>query len=224
MNDRTINIRSIQHYMYCPRRFALLEINNDWVENAFVVKANIQHQHVHDGSHRYSDSKKIVRSEIAVYNDEADYDIFGITDCIEFIKNSNGVVIKGYDDLFALQIIEYKPKAPKNNDFNETDAIQVFAQKICADSIWNCNCNAYIYYSDTRKRVKLPFDAEYDKYDVMLKKLLSEMRNILETKSIPPRKKGQKCSGCSIADICFSKNIKYSVKEIVMSQKGADII
>ena len=224
MNDRTINIRSIQHYMYCPRRFALLEINNDWVENAFVVKANIQHQHVHDGSHRYSDSKKIVRSEIAVYNDEADYDIFGITDCIEFIKNNNGVVIKGYDDLFALQIIEYKPKAPKNNDFNETDAIQVFAQKICADSIWNCNCNAYIYYSDTRKRVKLPFDAEYDKYDVMLKKLLSEMRNILETKSIPPRKKGQKCSGCSIADICFSKNIKYSVKEIVMSQKGADII
>jgi len=224
MNDRTINIRSIQHYMYCPRRFALLEINNDWVENAYVVKANIQHQHVHDGSHRYSDSKKIVRSEIAVYNDEADYDIFGITDCIEFIKNSNGVVIKGYDDLFALQIIEYKPKAPKNNDFNETDAIQVFAQKICADSIWNCNCNAYIYYSDTRKRVKLPFDAEYDKYDVMLKKLLSEMRNILETKSIPPRKKGQKCSGCSIADICFSKNIKYSVKEIVMSQKGADII
>lgn len=224
MNDRTINIRSIQHYMYCPRRFALLEINNDWVENAFVVKANIQHQHVHDGSHRYSDSKKIVRSEIAVYNDEADYDIFGITDCIEFIKNSNGVVIKGYDDLFTLQIIEYKPKAPKNNDFNETDAIQVFAQKICADSIWNCNCNAYIYYSDTRKRVKLPFDAEYDKYDVMLKKLLSEMRNILETKSIPPSKKGQKCSGCSIADICFSKNIKYSVKEIVMSQKGADII
>lgn len=224
MNDRTINIRSIQHYMYCPRRFALLEINNDWVENAYVVKANIQHQHVHDGSHRYSDSKKIVRSEIAVYNDEADYDIFGITDCIEFIKNSNGVVIKGYDDLFALQIIEYKPKAPKNNDFNETDAIQVFAQKICADSIWNCNCNAYIYYSDTRKRVKLPFDAEYDKYDIMLKKLLSEMRNILETKSIPPRKKGQKCSGCSIADICFSKNIKYSVKEIVMSQKGADII
>lgn len=32
MNDKTINIRCIQHYMYCPRRFALLELNDDWQE------------------------------------------------------------------------------------------------------------------------------------------------------------------------------------------------
>ena len=39
--EQTINIRAIQHYMYCPRRFALLELNCDWAENAFVVKANL---------------------------------------------------------------------------------------------------------------------------------------------------------------------------------------
>lgn len=222
MNDRTINIRCIQHYMYCPRRFALLEINDDWQENAYVVKANLQHQHVHDGSHSYSDSKKIVRSGIVVYNDEYDYDIFGVTDCMEFVRSSQGVNVSGYEGLFNVRIIEYKPKSPKNCEFNETDAIQVFAQKICADSIWNCNSEAYIYYSDTRKRVKLPFDTEYDKYDAMLKKLLVEMRNLLSIKAIPPRKKGQKCSGCSMADICFSKEKKYSVRDIIMSQKGVD--
>lgn len=36
-----INIRTIQHYMYCPRRFGLLEIENAWVENVSVVLANI---------------------------------------------------------------------------------------------------------------------------------------------------------------------------------------
>lgn len=222
MNDRTINIRCIQHYMYCPRRFALLEINDDWQENAYVVKANLQHHRVHDGSHKYSDSKKIVRSDIAVYNDENDYDIFGVTDCIEFVRDSGGVQISGYDGFFNVRIVEYKPKAPKGIDFNETDAIQVFAQKICADSIWNCNSEAYIYYSDTRKRVRLPFDTEYEKYDTMLKNLLFEMRKVLNSKIIPPRKKGQKCSGCSMADICFSKEKKYSVRDIVMSQKGAE--
>lgn len=222
MNDRTINIRCIQHYMYCPRRFALLEINDDWQENAYVVKANLQHQRVHDGSHKYSDSKKIVRSDIAVYNDENDYDIFGVTDCIEFVRDSGGVQISGYDGFFNVRIVEYKPKAPKGIDFNETDAIQVFAQKICADSIWNCNSEAYIYYSDTRKRVRLPFDTEYEKYDTMLKNLLFEMRKVLNSKIIPPRKKGKKCSGCSMADICFSKEKKYSVRDIVMSQKGAE--
>lgn len=84
MNDRTINIRNIQHFLYCPRRYALLELNNDWAENAFVVKADILHQHVHDGSHSFSDSKKIVRSNIAIYNDLPQYDLYGMTDCVEF--------------------------------------------------------------------------------------------------------------------------------------------
>ncbi len=220
MNEKTINIRAIQHYMYCPRRFALLEVNDDWAENYFVVKANIQHQHVHDGSHSCSDSKKTVRSGITVYND--DYDIFGVTDCIEFIRSPEGIGIDGYEGSFKVRIIEYKPKSPKNSEFNETDAIQVFAQKICADSIWKCSSEAYIYYSDTRKRIQLPFDTEYEKYDGILKKLLAEMREILESKRIPARKKGQKCSGCSMADICFPKEKKYCVRDIVMSGKGAE--
>lgn len=224
MNDRTINIRCIQHFMYCPRRFALLEINDDWSENAFVVRANLQHRHVHDGSHSYSDTKKIVRSGVAVYNDLPEYDIFGVTDCIEFNRSKNGVTIEGHEGLFNVCIIEYKPKAPKNTDFNETDAIQVFAQKICADSIWKCNSDAYIYYSDTRKRVKLPFDTEYEKYDLMLKELLSGMRIILDERIIPDRQKGQKCSGCSMSDICFAKEKKYNVRDIVMSLKGVDTV
>ncbi len=222
MNDRTINIRNIQHFLYCPRRYSLLEINNDWAENYFVVKANLLHQHVHDGSHSFSDSKMVVRSDVAVYNDLPEYDLFGITDCIEFIHDKNGVEISGLDGKYRVKIVEYKPKAPKETQFNETDAIQVFAQKICADHIWNCNCEAFIYYSDTRKRVRLPFDSEYEKYDEMLKKLLCEMRNVLSSAEISPRKKGQKCSGCSLADVCFPKTVKYCVKDIIMSQKGSE--
>ena len=56
----------------------------------------------------------------------------------------------------------------------------------------------------------------------MLIKYLSEMRNILDNKIIPMKKKGQKCSGCSLSDICFPRDNKYSVREIVMSQKGVD--
>ena len=222
MNPDTINIRTIQHFMYCPRRYALLELNDDWAENAFVVKANLIHQNVHDGSHRFSDNTKIVRSEIAVYNDLLEYDIFGITDCIEFIKNPNGSEICGLDGKYNVKIVEYKPKAPKNSEYNEADAIQVFAQKICADFIWKCSSEAYIYYSDTRKRVKLPFENEYEKYDGLLKKLLSQMRELLKKQEIPPRQKGQKCSGCSMADICFPKERKYNVRDIIMTQKGAD--
>lgn len=208
-----INIRTIQHYMYCPRRFGLLEINRDWAENAFVVKANILHNNVHSGKHKHSGSTKIELSSIAVYNDELD--IYGVIDCVEFIKLSNGVYIEGLDNKYSVNIIEYKPTQPKTGAIRETDAIQVYAQKVCADYLWKCNSNGYIYYCDTRKRVRLPFDEEKEKYSSTLNKLTTEMKQIMESGIIPDRKRGQKCSGCSIQDICIPQNKPYSVRSII---------
>ena len=68
----TVNIRSIQHFTYCPRRWGLLEINDDWAENIYVIKANLMHKHVHSGEHDYSSNNKKVISSLSVYNDELD--------------------------------------------------------------------------------------------------------------------------------------------------------
>lgn len=225
MNE-TVNIRAIQHFMYCKRRWGLLEINGDWAENAFVVKADIMHEHVHDGSHNFSDKNKIVRSSEAVYNDSEEYDLYGIADCVEFVKDNNGVEIKGLKGLYSVKLVEYKPKAPDGCGYRETDAIQVFAQKICADFVWGCKSEGYIYYSDIRKRIKLPFDdaAEYEKYDKKLKELLYGMRRFLTENKIPEREKGQKCSGCSMKELCFSKTSEYSVKSEIERMRKEDCI
>lgn len=199
--------------MYCKRRWGLLEINRDWSENAFVVKANILHENVHDGTHSFSDKTKIVRSPVSVYNDKEEYDLYGIADCVEFIKDKNGVEINGLNGLYSVKLIEYKPTMPAVGDLNETDAMQVFAQKLCADFVWGCDCECFIYYSDKRKRIRLPFDIEFEKYDKTLKALLSEMRGYISENSIPERVKGQKCSGCSLKDICFPKSVEYSVRK-----------
>ena len=214
-----INLRSIQHYMYCPRRYALLELNRDWNENAFVVQANLLHEHVHDGSHSFSDSRKVVRSDVTVYRDYPEYDLNGVLDCAEFVRSKDGVAVPGLDGTFQVKIIEYKPKAPRGEPFHETDAIQVFAQKLCADAVWGTDCECFLYYSDIRRRVRLPFDTEYAHYDTLLQKLLGEMCSILASGQIPPRNKGQKCSGCSIADLCFPKEKPYSVRREIMLQK-----
>lgn len=214
-----INLRTIQHYMYCPRRYALLELNRDWNENVFVVQADLLHEHVHDGSHSFSDSRKVVRSDVSVYCDLPDYDLNGVLDCVEFVRSADGVPIPGLDGTFQVKIIEYKPKAPKGEPFHETDAIQVFAQKLCADAVWGTDCECFLYYSDIRRRVRLPFDSDYAKYDTLLKQLLDEMRKILASGCIPARNKGQKCSGCSIADLCFPKEKAYNVRSEIMLQK-----
>jgi len=216
MISNTINIRQIQHYMYCPRRFALLEVNDDWADNSFVVKANLMHENVHDGKHKFSTPTVISRSSVAVYNDEEKYDIFGITDCLEFIKKSGGIHINGLTGEYSVKIIEYKPRQPKDGSFNESDAIQVFAQKLCVDYIWNCNSEGYLYYADTKKRVKLPFNEQFEDYNSQLIEYLIQMRKILRTGEIPDKRKGQKCGGCSLEDYCFSKAVDFSVKKNII--------
>lgn len=216
-DDYTISIRDIQHYQYCPRRFALLKLNCDWAENASVVKANLLHEHVHDGSHSFSDSKKVVRSDIPVYHDAPEYDLYGVPDCVEFLRSAEGVPIPLLNGTYQVQIVEYKPRAPKDAPFHEEDAVQVFAQKICADYVWHCSSSAYIYYTDTRKRVRLPFDTEYDAYDRLLRELLVQMRSVLAFHQIPPRRKRQHCSGCSVSELCFPKEQRGTLREKILS-------
>ncbi len=212
-----INIRTIQHYMYCPRRFGLLELNQDWAENAFVVKANIMHERVHSGMHELRSKRKIELSSVSLYHDELD--LYGVADCVEFIKNKTGAYINQLGDNFNVNIVEYKPRRPAAGTVNETDAIQVFAQKLCADYIWKCESTGYIYYGDAHRRVKLDLNEEYDKYYSLLQKLLFEMNKVLESGKIPPRVKGQKCSGCSMKDVCIPQNKKYTVRYLIKEER-----
>lgn len=213
MSENQTSIRMIQHYMYCPRRYALLELNRDWEENAAVVNANILHETVHSDKPRYLPKGAIAENSVSVWNDE--YSLFGVCDCIEFVPDKSGVEIAGRSGRYRVRIIEYKPTAPKNELFHSSDAIQVYAQKVCADRIWNCNCEAYVYYASTRKRVKFPFDTDDEYYRGLLLKYLSDMRNISENHLIPPRRKGQVCNSCSFQNICFPKNSAQSVREMI---------
>lgn len=206
-----INIRSIQHYMYCPRRFALMELEKSWAENHHIVKANILHERVHSGEHQYKTKNKIVLSSIKIYNDKLD--LYGVTDCIEFCKSSNGIQIPNLDGKYIVKIIEYKPTQPKGIEIRESDAIQVFAQKKCVDYIWNCSSEGYIYYSNTRKRVKMPFELENEKYETMLNDLIAGMKHVYESNIVPQKAAKQKCNGCSLFDMCMPISKKFSVRQ-----------
>lgn len=215
-----INIRDIQHYMYCPRRFALIHTDNSWYENAYVVMANIMHNRVHSGKHKIVSKSKYELSDVYIYND--DLDILGKADCIEFDKSDNGVYVDMLEDKFDIKVIEYKPTKPKNADYNESDAIQVFAQKLCVDYIWKCNSQGYIYYADVRKRVKLPFESNEDKYLLQIKEYIKSMTDISQSNIIPKRAKGQKCSGCSMKDLCLPNVKNINMYELIKESVDID--
>lgn len=214
MSTIEISIRSIQHYLYCPHRWGLIEIDKAWAENVFVTKANIMHERVHNPDNNYSSRGKKVFTSVPVYHDLKPYNLYGVTDCIEIVKDKNGVPFQGSKEKYKICIVEYKPTKPKNAEFREDDVMQVFAQKLCVDYVFGCNSEAYIYYADVKKRVKLPFDEKFEIYDEKLKVILKEMRTNLENGIIPSISKKQNCNGCSLNDVCMPKlKKKKSLKE-----------
>lgn len=209
MNE--IAIRSIQHYLYCPHRWGLIEIGDIWLENFYVTKGNIVHKNVHQPHIETIGSDRKRYTSVSVYNDLSQYNIYGVVDCLE---------ISEHDEY---SIIEYKPTQPKDKSFNYDDSMQVFAQKICIDFIFNTNSKAYIYYADKRKRVELPFDTEYYEYNVNLIKVITDMRKHISDGVIPPIVNGQYCSGCSFHDVCIPKlSISNPTREEVLKMIGDD--
>ena len=57
--------------------------------------------------------------------------------------------------------------------------MQVFAQKLCVDSIFGGDCDGVLYYADMKKRIALPLKENFEKYNEELKRLLTEMRDFL---------------------------------------------
>lgn len=226
MND-PIAIRSIQHYLYCPHRWGLIEIDQAWAENVYVTKANIIHERAHDPDRAYASRGRKVFTSVTVANDLPEYNIYGKTDCIELIPDKAGVKLDGYEGRFKLNIVEYKPTKPKTKDYNPDDVMQVFAQKICVDYMFGCDSDGYIYYADVRKRVLLPLKENFDEYSQKLKSIVSEIRACLNTGKIPKIRKNQKCSGCSMKDMCMPRilkrdSIKQEIEKIERSEKCED--
>ena len=76
MSTAEITIRSIQHFMYCPHRWGLLEIDKAWAENFFVTRANLMHERVHDPDREYTTKSKKVFTAVPVYHDGEEYNLY----------------------------------------------------------------------------------------------------------------------------------------------------
>lgn len=217
MSEIEITIRSIQHFLYCPHRWGLLEIDQAWAENSFVTKANLLHEVVHDPNNHITSRGKKIFNSVKVYNDLPELNIYGVLDTLEAIPSPSGVSIASTNQTYELCIVEHKPTKPKSGDYNQDDLIQVFAQKICIDYIFNTDCRAEIFYHDVRRRYPLPLKEYYSEYMSMLRESLQIMRGYILSGYIPKIEKNKNCNGCSMKDLCMPKlSNKATTKEQIM--------
>lgn len=205
-------IRALQHFLYCPHRWELLYREGMWQDNAFTVKADLVHERVHSGKTLSRSKGRIVLSDVSLFSEK--WGIYGKCDSLELIPDEDGASLEGFPLRYRIALIEYKPTHPKEAP-NASDRLQLYAQKLCAEELFPCRVDAYLYYADVGKRVRVSFDEEDQ---TLLKDILAQIRLWEENGSIPPISFGAKCNGCSIRDRCMPRCKGENTRKLILKE------
>ena len=79
--DDMLMLSGIQHFMFCPRQWALIHIEQQWEDNKLTVEGNILHTNVDNPSYRQKNNDVITLRSVSVASKTLG--LYGFTDAIE---------------------------------------------------------------------------------------------------------------------------------------------
>ena len=84
---QTLYLSRLQHYLFCPRQFALIELECAWEENIFTAEGQVMHEKVNSGGHDTRGNIKTVRT---LRLGHAALGLEGVADVVEYHTDTDG--------------------------------------------------------------------------------------------------------------------------------------
>ncbi len=210
-------LSGIQHFAFCRRQWALIHIENQWVDNLRTVEGSILHERAHDKSFAEKRNNTIIARGMPVFS--STLGVNGVCDVVEFHKSENGISLSGKNGLFLPVPIEYKRGSPKETD---EDVLQLTAQAICLEEMFLCDIpEGFLFYGKTHHRTRVLFD---DRVRRRVRDLFREMHELFARSYTPRVKIGKHCRACSLSSVCLPKLCKISsAKDYIRRRIGDDM-
>lgn len=198
MDDELIAISALSHYSYCPRRCALIHIEQVWTENRFTAEGRIMHEKVHEQDR---ESRGNVRIEYGLPLRSLRLGLIGKADVVEFHRLDK--------ETWQPFPVEYKRGKPK---LDHCDMIQLCAQAMCLEEMLSISVSkGAIFYGRTRRRLDVSFD---DALRQETEEAAKQAHQLINSGITPPPVYEKRCESCSLIGECLPKKIgkKSSVK------------
>lgn len=201
---QTLYLSRLQHYLFCPRQFALIELECAWEENVYTAEGQVMHEKVNSGGH---DTRGTIKTVRTLPLGHKALGLEGVADVVEYHTNEDGQQTP--------YPIEYKRGRPKSH---RADEVQLCAQAICLEDMHNCQVpEGALFYGKTRRRHTVTFDDELRQLTL---DAINDCRHIIETGHTPkPSYSTSKCRHCSLKDVChpkvFNKNAKAWLNQYI---------
>ena len=199
--DDMLMLSGIQHYMFCPRQWALIHIEQQWNENRLTAEGRLLHANVDNPIYRQKNGNTITLRSIHIASKKLG--LYGITDAVELTSSDtpkNSITHNEYPGYWHLFPIEYKHGHIKPD---ERDEVQLAAQVMCFEEMYNITINhGALYYGETKHREIITIT---DSLRSLTEKCAIEMHNIFNSGETPKAINKTCCKNCSLFDLCMPK-------------------
>lgn len=196
MDERSVPISALQHYVYCPRQCALIHTDREWEENVLTFIGRYEHKRVESAQVTTKGRLREVRS---VQLASSRLRIHGVSDVVEYEQ---------LEDNIRITPIEYKHGKPK---IHSADRIQLCAQALCLEEMHDCHIGyGYLFYHSLRRREKIEFTEDLRSET---KRVITDTLNMLESGGLPLAIKRDECKACSLFDKCLPVSADVPVSE-----------
>ena len=185
-----IPVRMLNEFVYCPRLAYLEWVYGEFRDNKHVIEGDRRHKSIDEKEGKIPRPDELFK-DFRIKNITLSSQDFNIISKIDIVEGNGKEVYP----------VEIKKGTGPDKGVWPADRVQIGAQMLLLDNNgYNCK-QGYVYYSQSNRKEKVPFD------DKLLSDLTDAIRGIIESvdKEIlpPPLVDNRKCEGCSLAGICL---------------------
>lgn len=180
-DDDALPISGLQHLAFCPRQWALIHLEQIWVENSRTAEGRLLHERADlPGESRRAN----VRTTRGMWLRSERLRLTGRADVVEFRPEPYPV--------------EYKRGKSKPTD---CDSVQLCAQALCLEEMLEITIpRGAIFYGNPRRRLEIDFTRELR---LRTEGLTATMHRLYKDRVTPAAIPGPYCRHCSLVDVCL---------------------
>ena len=183
MDNELIPISALNQYAYCPRRCALIHVEQTFEENIYTMRGRDLHERTDKPEESGWEEGVRVERALPLWNHRLG--LIGKSDVVEFHGETPYPV-------------EYK--SGKLRKFVNDD-LQLCAQAICLAEMTGKEVpRGAIFHHSSRRRREVVFDT---KLRELVEKTVVAIREMFLSKTIPPPVNDARCKHCSLLDSCM---------------------
>ncbi|MEO8008466.1 MAG: CRISPR-associated protein Cas4 [Betaproteobacteria bacterium] len=182
IGDDPIPLSALNHWGYCPRRYYLIHVEGEFVDNIHTSRGQAEHQRVDEIRHETTGNCRI-ETALPVWSDRLG--LVGKCDVVEFLADGTPYPV------------EYKHGARKKWI---NDDLQLAAQALCLEEMTGKPVpTGAIYHLSSRRRREVLITAALREEVVHA---IAAIREIICAGKSPNPVNDRRCDQCSLKEIC----------------------